>query len=55
MLGYTQIIEASRAVTEDDLHRYQGDDLIQDKFDDNLLQDVFMCLVKLLETDSEES
>jgi hypothetical protein len=31
------------------------DDLIQDKFDDNLFQDVFMCLVKLLETDPEES
>ena len=55
MLGYHQIIEASKDVTEDELHRYRGDKRIRNKFNGNVLQDVFLCLVKLLETDSEES
>ena len=55
MLGYTTIIESSQAVTEDDLRRYRGDKRVRSKFNNNVLQDVFLCLVKLLETDSEES
>ena len=55
MIGYDRIINASEEVTEEDLRMARMDDTVQDKLDENPLQDLMLSLVSLLETQSKES
>ena len=48
-------MNASLAVKEDELRRIRADADIEERLDDNPLQDVLLSLVDLLETESEES
>ena len=54
-LGYSDIVNASLDVTEEELQRLRGDIKLEQKLYKNPLRDLMLSLVDMLETDSEES
>jgi len=54
IIGYHKLIKASKDIMEEDLGRLRGDRSLEQKLYDSPLQDLMLCLVDLLETDSEE-
>ena len=54
-LGYSDIINASLDVTEEELQRLRGDTKLERKLYKSPLRDLILSLVDMLETDSEES
>lgn len=54
-IGYHKLINASNDIMEEELGRLRGDISLEQKLYDSPLQDLILCLVDLLETDSEET